>query len=77
MTRVYVGIGSNIDRDRHIRAGVRLLADEFGKLSLSTVYESPAYGFKGDKFYNLVAGFDTVMDLRTLATRLRAIEHAC
>ena len=77
MTRVYVGIGSNIDRDNHIRASVRLLAEGFGKLSLSTVYESPAYGFKGDNFYNLVAGFDTIMDLRTLVTRLRDIEHAC
>jgi 2-amino-4-hydroxy-6-hydroxymethyldihydropteridine diphosphokinase len=77
MTRVYVGIGSNIDRDKYIRAGVRLLADAFGKLSLSTVYESPAYGFQGDNFYNLVAGFDTTMDLQSLATRLRDIEYAC
>ena len=77
MTRVYVGIGSNIDRDKHIRAGVRLLADGFGILSLSTVYESPAYGFKGDNFYNLVAGFDTTLDLQSLATKLRDIEHAC
>ena len=77
MTRVYVGIGSNIDRDKHIRAGVRLLAGAFGKLSLSTVYESPAYGFKGDAFYNLVAGFDTTLDLRTLVTKLRDIEYAC
>ena len=77
MTRVYVGIGSNIDRDKYIRAGARLLNDSFGKLSLSTVYDSPAYGFKGDNFYNLVAGFDTTLDLQTLATRLREIEYAC
>jgi len=77
MTRVYVGIGSNIDRDKHIRACAHLLADVFGTLYLSTVYESPAYGFQGDNFYNLVAGFDTTLDLRSLATRLRDIEHAC
>lgn len=77
MTRVYVGIGSNIDRDKHIRACVRLLTDAYGTLYLSTVYESPAYGFKGDNFYNLVAGFDTTIDLQSLATRLRDIEHAC
>jgi 2-amino-4-hydroxy-6-hydroxymethyldihydropteridine diphosphokinase len=77
MTRVYVGIGSNIDRDKYIRAGVGLLADAFGKLSLSPVYESPAYGFEGDNFYNLVAGFDTTLDLQSLATRLRDIEYAC
>jgi 2-amino-4-hydroxy-6-hydroxymethyldihydropteridine diphosphokinase len=77
MTRVYVGIGSNIDRDNHIRAGVRLLSDTFGKLFLSTVYESPAWGFQGDDFYNLVAGYDTTMDLQSLAAKLRDVEYAC
>ena len=76
MTRVYVGIGSNIDRDRHIRAAVRLLTKSFGKLLLSSIYESPAYGFAGDNFYNLVGGFDTSLDLTLLATRLRDIEYA-
>jgi 2-amino-4-hydroxy-6-hydroxymethyldihydropteridine diphosphokinase len=77
MTRVYVGIGSNVDRDRHIRAGVQMLENGFGKLLLSSVYESPAYGFLGDNFYNLVAGFDTTLDLPELAERLRDIEYAC
>ena len=77
MTRVYVGIGGNIDRDRYIRKGRQLLTNSFGKLTLSSVYESPAYGFKGDNFYNLVAGFDTHLDLTTLASRLRDIEYVC
>jgi len=77
MTRVYVGIGSNVDRDRHIRAGVELVAKSFGKLLLSSVYESPAYGFEGDNFYNLVAGFDTDLELPALAAKLREIEYNC
>ncbi|MGH8119605.1 MAG: 2-amino-4-hydroxy-6-hydroxymethyldihydropteridine diphosphokinase [Gammaproteobacteria bacterium] len=77
MTRVYAGIGSNVDRDTHIRAAVRLMAESFGRLLLSSVYESPAYGFEGDNFYNLVTGFDTAMDLPELAARLREIEYAC
>ena len=77
MTRVYVGIGSNIDRDKYIRAGVRLLRDSFGELSLSVVYDCPAYGFKGDNFYNLAAGFDTILDLQPLAKSLREIEYTC
>lgn len=77
MTRIYVGIGSNVERDRHIRSAVRMLTDAFGRLVLSSVYESPAYGFAGDDFYNLVAGFDAEIELPSLLARLHDIEHAC
>ncbi len=59
MPRVYVGIGSNIDREHNIRGAVRELAAHYGLLTLSPVYESRAVGFEGENFYNLVAGFDT------------------
>lgn len=77
MTRVFIGIGSNIDRDRNIRNAVRHLTDKFGRLILSSIYESPAWGFAGDNFYNLVAGVDTCLDLPSLATGLRHIEYVC
>jgi 2-amino-4-hydroxy-6-hydroxymethyldihydropteridine pyrophosphokinase len=77
MTRVYAGIGSNIDRDRYIRDGVKALTGRFGKLTLSRIYESPAYGFEGDNFYNLVAGFDTTLDVHALLASLHDIEFAC
>ena len=75
MPRVYIGIGSNIDRDTNIRNGVAAIMKKFGKLDLSSVYESTAYGFKGDDFYNLVAGFDTDEPVYELATSLRKIEY--
>lgn len=75
MSRVYIGIGSNIDRDTNIRKGVAAIRKKFGKLDLSSVYESAAYGFKGDDFYNLVAGFDTDMPAGDLAASLREIEY--
>lgn len=75
MPRVYVGIGSNIDRDANIRQGVAAIREIFGKLNLSSVYESEAYGFKGDNFYNLVAGFETNMPVDKLADTLREIEY--
>ena len=59
MSRVFVGVGSNIDRERSIRAGVAALRERFGRIELSPVYENPAVGFEGDSFYNLVAAFDT------------------
>lgn len=60
MPRVYVGIGSNIDRETNIRGAVRELAGHYGPLTLSPVYETRALGFEGGDFYNLLAGFDSV-----------------
>jgi len=75
MPRVYVSIGSNIDRERNIRAGVADLAGVFGDLTLSSVYESEAVGFVGDSFFNLVAGFDTDREVHALIEELREIEE--
>jgi 2-amino-4-hydroxy-6-hydroxymethyldihydropteridine diphosphokinase len=77
MPRVYVSIGSNIDREKNIGTAVRELNDSYGPLMLSTVYESESVGFAGDNFLNLVAGFDTDATIETIITRLRAIEKAC
>jgi 2-amino-4-hydroxy-6-hydroxymethyldihydropteridine diphosphokinase len=76
VARVYVGIGSNIERERHIRAAVRELAGRHGPLILSSVYESAPVGFAGDNFYNLVAGFDTKLDAESLIAELHALERA-
>ena len=59
MPKVFVGIGSNIDRETSVRAGVMDLHEKYGELQLSSVYESESVGFEGDAFYNLVAAFDT------------------
>ena len=75
MPRVYIGIGSNIDRDANIRKGVVAIMKKFGKVEMSSVYESEAYGFRGDDFYNLVARFDTDMQIVDLAASLREIEY--
>jgi len=74
MVRVYVSIGSNIEREANIRGGVDDLRAHFGELVLSQVYESAAVGFDGDNFYNLVAAFDTEMDVLEVAHILHAIE---
>lgn len=77
MPRVYVSIGSNIDREKNIETAVRELDNSYGPLMLSTVYESEPAGFNGDNFLNLVAGFDTDSPIETVIARLRAIEKAC
>jgi len=74
MARVFVSIGSNIEREANIRAGVTALRACFGPLQLSSVYESEAVGFDGENFYNLVAGFDTELSPQAVAEELRRIE---
>jgi 2-amino-4-hydroxy-6-hydroxymethyldihydropteridine diphosphokinase len=74
MAHVLVSIGSNIDQARNIRNCLDALAQAFGHLELSSVYESEAVGFDGDNFYNLVAGFATSLDIPTLSALLRQIE---
>src|SRR4030067_2064723 len=59
MARIYVSIGTTIEREPNIRAAVRALRDHFGSLTLSSVYENKPIGFEGENFYNLVAAFDT------------------
>lgn len=74
MTRIYLGLGSNIDRENSIRGGVDALKSLYGELQISPVYESKAYGFDGDDFFNLVVGFDSDIDINELEIQLKNIE---
>lgn len=75
MPRVYLGVGSNIDRERNIRGALHVLEEHFGDIMVSPVYESAAVGFEGDPFYNLVVAIDTDKTVGELAAELRAIEE--
>ena len=59
MARVYISIGSNIDKQDNIVSSVQSLRDHFGELSISKVYETKAVGFEGEDFHNLVVGLNT------------------
>lgn len=74
MVQVYLSIGSNIEREKHIRGALDALQLSFGSLTLSSVYESEAVGFKGDPFFNLVVGMETELRVGELAGQLRQIE---
>jgi len=74
VTRVYIGIGSNIEREINIRAALDRLSEIFGALTISPVYEGEAIGFDGEAFFNLVVGVDTDMAVGALLQQLRAVE---
>ena len=74
MTRVFVSIGSNVERELHVCNAIAELRARFGTVLTSQVYETVAVGFSGDPFLNLVAGFDTDLELEELVDTLRDVE---
>jgi 2-amino-4-hydroxy-6-hydroxymethyldihydropteridine diphosphokinase len=72
----YISIGSNIEREKNVRSSLITLEKQFGKLVVSSIYESEAVGFDGNVFYNLIVGFESNLDVKTVAEQLRNIELA-
>ena len=76
MAKIYISLGSNIDRDRNTRAGIQALRERFGEQELSSGYESEAVGFEGDAFYNMVIACDVDEDVHSANRALAEIEDA-
>ena len=74
MAKVYVSVGSNIDRERNVASGLAALAREYGELQQSRVFESEAVGFSGNLFYNLVVAFQTDQSPQQISAVLTRIE---
>ncbi|OEE71832.1 2-amino-4-hydroxy-6-hydroxymethyldihydropteridine diphosphokinase [Vibrio ordalii] len=74
MTTVYVGVGSNIERRKHIEAAIEELSIIGNQLQISTIYECASVGFNSAAFYNLVVALETRLSLSDFAAQLRAIE---
>lgn len=74
MARVYISIGSNIDREKNVLSALDRLHEWFGNLVLSPVYESEAVGFVGEPFLNLVVGVDTGLSVAELSMRCKQLE---
>jgi len=73
---VYVGLGSNIEPERHLRAAVEALQARLGPTGLSSVYRNPAVGFSGDDFLNLVLRARCVSGPDSVEQALSEIEQA-
>lgn len=72
--RVYVGLGSNLDRERKIRDAVAALRAEFGEVELSPFYDCASVGFDGSDFLNGVAAFASGRAADDLVASFHAIE---
>ncbi len=74
MAKVYLSIGSNINKEVNINSGIQALADIYGKLEISSIYQSPAIGFNGNAFLNAVIAFYSQDDINTIKQQLKQIE---
>ena len=74
LTQVYLGLGSNIGREVHLRAGLDALAGFLVDMRCSPVFESQPVGIKSGPFFNLVVSAYTDLPLMELDRRLKFIE---
>jgi 2-amino-4-hydroxy-6-hydroxymethyldihydropteridine diphosphokinase len=74
LNRIYLGLGSNVERERHLCAGLDALAGFLQEMRCSAVFESQAVGIKSGPFFNLVVTGLTDLPLMELDRRLKFIE---
>lgn len=74
--RAYLSLGSNLgDRLANLQKAVELLNEKTGSIvSCSSVYQTPAWGFKSDDFYNICLGIDTDLSAEDLLSSMLNIE---
>lgn len=75
-TRVYIAIGSNIEPDANVTAAMAALEGGLGRVRFSPAYRTPAEGFEGDDFINLVAEGSSDASPPELVAWLHQLEHA-
>lgn len=77
MTAIYLGLGTNVEREHYLSRGLDALDQLLGPLHCSPVFESDAVGMLGQRFFNMVVGAHTHLNLADLSAALKAIEAAC
>ena len=74
LTTIYLGLGSNIERERNLTAGLEALAGFLQEIRCSAVFESLPVGIKSGNFFNFVVVARTDLSLHELDRRLKEIE---
>ena len=74
LTQVYLGLGSNVEREKNVCAGLDALADFLQDMRCSAVFESQPVGIKSGPFFNLVVSANTDLELPELSRLLKMIE---
>jgi 2-amino-4-hydroxy-6-hydroxymethyldihydropteridine diphosphokinase len=76
MSIVHLNIGSNQNRRINIRLAIKALEQYFSEIVLSSLFESPSEGFKGNDFYNVGVNISTLKTSNEVVDILRDIENS-
>ena len=76
MSIVHLNIGSNQNRRTNIRLAIKALEQYFSNIVLSSLFESPSEGFKGNDFYNVGVNITTLKTSNEVVDILRDIENS-
>ena len=76
MSIAHLNIGSNQNRRTNIRLAIQALEQYFSEIVLSSLFESPSEGFKGNDFYNVGVNITTLKTSNQVVDILRDIENS-
>jgi len=74
MRQVLLGLGSNIEPERHLQAAAGEIRQRFPDVRFSAVYRSAAVGMEGDDFLNACCLFGCDTPLSELGAWLKGLE---
>jgi len=74
MSIVHLNVGSNQNRRTNIRLAIKALEQYFSNIVLSSIFESPSEGFKGNDFYNVGVNITTLKTSNEVVDILHDIE---
>jgi len=76
MSIVHLNVGSNQNRRINIRLAIKVLEQYFLNIVLSSLFESPSEGFKGNDFYNVGVNITTLKTSNEVVDILHDIENS-
>lgn len=72
---VYLTLGSNVNPEKYLPMAIQRLKDRFTLKAVSSVWQTPAIGFRGEDFLNAAALIHTQLSARALKFKaLRPLE---
>jgi len=74
VTTALLGMGSNIEPEKHLQDAANILRQDFSNVYFSHVYQSAAVGMDGDDFLNACCLIENVPEHADLLTYLKALE---
>jgi len=73
--RVFLGVGSNVQRETHIDIALNMLGEHLHDMRCSPVYESESLDGEHPPFFNLVVSATTRLSARELIAWIKEIEE--